>query len=256
MKQKSKALSNKKFKIAFRKVLVTILILFAIALFIIIAKEVQFRNRYELPESLRRHLLNGPYPYDPTIYINDEAYTYCYFSESRSEEYFSELPDTFEELSHEDNDLKIVSGYIRGLDEDFKETWLEVKEELTGKVYMSGLHPNVALLYFDEKRNGQAFSEPERYYYLIKSELFSAEVTYRGDDYEFNFLTHAYTPEYLPKDLRELPTGSVTVSNEFLSDQPAYTSRKTGMIYIEVFEDTVYIPFERPEYIKAMLRYA
>ncbi|MDE6030518.1 MAG: hypothetical protein K2G32_02740, partial [Oscillospiraceae bacterium] len=65
-----------------------------------------------------------------------------------------------------------------------------------------------------------------------------------------------YTPECLPKDLRELPAGSVTVNNDFLRDQPAYISGKTGMIYIEVFEDTVYIPFERPECIKAMLRYA
>lgn len=199
-----------------------------IVFMLVFSADIRFRNRYELPESLRRHLLNGPYPYDPTIYINDEAYTYCYFSESRSEEYFIELPDTFEELSHEYNDLKIVSGHIRGLDEDFKETRFEVKEELTGRVYTSAFHPNAALLYFDEERNGQAFSEPGRYYYMIKSELFGAEITYRGNDYEFNFLTHAYTPEYLPKDLRELPTGSVTVSCELLSGQTAYISGKTG----------------------------
>lgn len=224
-----------------------------IVFMLVFSADIRFRNRYELPRRLRLNI-NGDYII-PTIYINGESYIYCYFSESRSEEYFIELPDTFEELSHEYNDLKIVSGYIRGLDEDFKETWLEVKEELTGKVYTSAFHPNAALLYFDEERSGQAFSEPGRYYYLIKSELFGAEITYRGNDYEFNFLTHAYTPEYLPKDLRELPTGSVTVSCELLSDQTAYISGKTGMIYIEVFEDTVYIPFERPECIKAMLRY-
>lgn len=234
-------------------IVTTLIFTVYIVFMLVFSADIRFRNRYELPRRLRLHI-NGDYII-PTIYINGESYIYCYFSESRSEEYFIELPDTFEELSHEYNDLKIVSGYIRGLDEDFKETRLEVKEELTGRVYTSAFHSNAALLYFDEKRSGQAFSEPGRYYYLIKSELFGAEITYRGNDYEFNFLTHAYTPEYLPKDLRELPTGSVTVSCELLSGQTAYISSKTGMIYIEVFEDTVYIPFERPECIKAMLRY-
>lgn len=231
-------------------------LIFTAAVFsmLVASTDIRFKSRYELPRRLRLHL-NGGY-FVPTIYINDEIYIYRYFSESTSEEYLDELPDTFNELPHEENDLKIVSGYIRGLDEDFKETWLEVKEELTGKVYTSAFYPNVALLYFDEERRSHAFSEPNRYYYLIKSDLLDAEVVYKNHDYEFNFLTHCYTPEYLPKDLRELPAGSITVNDDFLQDQPAYISGKTGMIYIEVFEDTVYIPFERPECIKAMLRYA
>lgn len=228
-------------------------LIFTAAVFsmLVASTDIRFKSRYELPRRLRLHL-NGGY-FVPTIYINDEIYVYRYFSESTSEEYLDVLPDTFNELPHEENDLKIVSGYIRGLDEDFKETWLPVKKELTGSVYMSDYHPNVALLYFDVERRSDAFSEPNRYYYLIKSDLLDAEVVYKNHDYEFNFLTHCYTPEYLPKDLRELPTGSITVNDNFLRDQPAYTSGKTGMIYIEVFEDTVYIPFERPKCIQSML---
>lgn len=117
-----------------------------IVFMLVFSTDIRFRNRYELPRRLRLHI-NGDYII-PTIYINGESYIYCYFSESRSEEYFSELPDTFEELSHEDNDLKIVSGYVRGLDEDFKETRFKVKDELTGRVYTSAFHPNAALLFF------------------------------------------------------------------------------------------------------------
>ena len=105
MKQKS--------KIRLCKVLVIILSAIIIALLIIIAQEVQFRNRYVLPRSLRLRLLNGSYPSSPAIYINDEAYKYSYFSESKSEEYLDKLPDTIEELSQKENDLKIVTNYIR-----------------------------------------------------------------------------------------------------------------------------------------------
>lgn len=252
MKQKAIASSNNKFKIRLWKVLVIILSAFIIALLIVIAQEVQFRNRYVLPRSIRLRLLNGSYPVSPTIYINDKAYIYRYFLESSSGEYLDKLPDTFEELSREENDLKTVAGNIYGLDENPEKAWLPIKEELTGKVYMSCLHPNVALLYFDEERRGLAFSEPNRYYYLIKSDLLDARVSYKGHDYEFNFLTHNYTTKDLPKDLKVLSPNDFAVDNDFLRGQSAYISGKTGMIYIEAFEDTVYIPFERPEYIKAL----
>ena len=222
MKQKS--------KIRLWKVLVIILSAFIIALLIIIAQEVQFRNRYVLPRSLRLRLLNGPYPSSPTIYINDEIYVYRYFSESSSEEYFDELPDTFKELPSEENDLKIAVGHIYGLDENLEKAWFPVKEELTGKVYMSDSHPNVALLYFDKARSGLAFSEPDRYYYLIKSDLLNARVSYKGHDYEFNFLTHNYTAKDIPKDLTELSHEDFTIDNDFLRGQPAYISKSTGMI--------------------------
>lgn len=71
---------------------------------------------------------------------------------------------------------------------------------------------------------------------------------------EFNFLTHNYTANDIPKDLTELSHNDFTIDNDFLRGQPAYISKKTGMIYIEAFEDTVYIPFERPEYIDALTR--
>ncbi len=117
---------------------------------------------------------------------------------------------------------------------------------------MSDSHPNVALLYFDKVRSGLAFSEPDRCYYLIKSDLLNARVSYKGHDYEFNFLTHNYTAKDIPKDLTELSHEDFTIYNDFLRGQPAYISKRTGIIYIEAFWDTVYIPFERPEYIKAL----
>lgn len=229
-----------------------VLVVFVTALLIVIGHEVWFRNRYVLPESIRRRLLNGPHPSVPTIYINDEAYIYRYFSESRSEEYFDELPDTFEELSREENDFKIIVGYTLGLDTNLERAWLPQKEELTGRVYTSGSFPNVTLLCFDEERSGRDFPEPDRYYYLINSDLLDAGVSYNGHNYEFNFLTHNYTPKDLSEELKPLSPADFSVDDDFLRGCPAYIGKRSGMIYIEAFEDTVYIPFERPEYIKAL----
>lgn len=77
---------------------------------------------------------------------------------------------------------------------------------------------------------------------------------YKGYDYKFNFLTHNYTAKDLPKDLKLLSPNDFTVDDDFLRGQSAYISGKTGMIYIEVFKNTAYMPFERPEYIEALTK--
>ncbi len=87
-----------------------------------------------------------------------------------------------------------------------------------------------------------------------KVQLLDTRVLYKGYDYEFNFLTHNYTAKDLPKDLKLLSPNDFAVDDDFLHGQSAYISGKTGMIYIEVFKNTAYMPFEHPEYIEALTK--
>ena len=53
--------------------------------------------------------------------------------------------------------------------------------------------------------------------------------------------------EDIPDDLKELSADKFTIDDDFLEECPAFISRKTGMIYFEVMEDILYIPYERIE---------
>lgn len=170
-------------------------------------------------------VLNGGHPY-ADITINDKEYMFEY---SREHHRCTDIPEGFSEISREDNE--IASDDFAGNDAVF------VSEERPEVVFVRS-----------KRFNGSGYSSKGGYYYcLVASDVRFAHLVYKGHDWCYNDLTCMCGAEDIPDDLKELSADRFTIDNDFLGECPAYVSRKTGMVYFEVMEERLYVPFERVE---------
>lgn len=170
-------------------------------------------------------LLNGDHPY-VTVSINGKEYLHEY---SRKYHRLESVPEGFNEISREDNEI--------------------VSEDFAGNdvVFMSEERPDVIFVR-SRRFNGPGYTFKGGYYYcLVNSDVRFAHLVYKGHDWCYNYLTCMQGAEDIPDDLKELSADKFTIDDDFLEECPAFISRKTGMIYFEVMEDILYIPFERIE---------
>lgn len=168
--------------------------------------------------------LNGGHPF-ALITVNGTDYEFEY---SHKHHRLESVPEGFYEISREDNEI--------------------VSEDFAGNdaVFVSEEHPEVIFV------RSLSFNAPDYtfsggYYYCLVSDVRYAHLVYKNHDWCYNYLTCMQGAEDIPDDLKELPADKFTIDNDFLSECPAFTSRKTGMVYFEVMEDILYIPFERIE---------
>lgn len=170
-------------------------------------------------------VLNGDHPF-ALITVNGRDYEFEY---SHKHHGLESVPEGFYEISREDNE--IVSEDFAGNDAVF------VSEERPEVVFVRS-----------RRFNGPGYTFKGGYYYcLVNSDVRFAHLVYKNHDWCYNYLTCMQGAEDIPGDLKELSADKFTIDNDFLGDCPAFTSRKTGMVYFEVMEDTLYIPFERVE---------
>lgn len=170
-------------------------------------------------------VLNGGHPY-ATITVNDKEYLCEYYDKHRR---LDDIPEGFCEISREDNE--IVSEDFAGSDAVF------VSEERPEVVFVRS-----------RRFNGLGYTSKGGYYYcLVNSDVRYAHLVYKNHDWCYNYLTCMQGAEDIPGDLKELSADKFTIDDDFLGECPAFTSRKTGMVYFEVMEDILYIPFERIE---------
>lgn len=165
-------------------------------------------------------LLNGGHPY-ADITINGKEYLHEYSHEVHGLE---DIPEGFYEISHEDNEI--------------------VSEDFAGNdaVFVSDEHPEVVFV-LSRRFNGPGYTSKGGYYYcMVNSDVRFAHLVYKGHDWCYNYLTCMQGAEDIPDDLKELSADKFTIDDDFLGECPAFTSRKTGMIYFEVMEDILYIP--------------
>ncbi len=170
-------------------------------------------------------LLNGGHPY-ATITVNGKEYLQEYYHKFYRLE---GIPEGFYEISREDNEI--------------------VSEDFAGNdaVFVSDEHPEVVFV-LSRRFNGPGYTSKGGYYYcLVNSDVRFAHLVYKGHDWCYNYLTCMQGAEDIPDDLKELSADKFTIDDDFLEECPAFISRKTGMIYFEVMEDILYIPYERIE---------
>lgn len=170
-------------------------------------------------------LLNCGHPY-ATITVNGKEYLHEY---SHIYHRLDSIPEGFYEISREDNEI--------------------VSEDFAGNdvVFVSEEHPEVVFVR-SRRFNGPGYTFKGGYYYcLVNSDVRFAHLVYKGHDWCYNYLTCMQGAEDIPDDLKELPADKFTIDNDFLGNCPAFTSRTTGMVYFEVMEDILYIPYERIE---------
>lgn len=174
-------------------------------------------------------VLNGGHPY-ADITINDKEYVFEY---SREYHRRTDIPEGFSEISREDNEI--------------------ASEDFTGNdaVFVSEERPEVVFVR-SRRFNGPGYTSKGGYYYcLVNSDVRYAHLVYKNHDWCYNDLTCMCGAEDIPEDLKELSADKFTIDNDFLGECPAFTSGKTGMVYFEVMEDTLYIPFERVEAMRS-----
>lgn len=169
--------------------------------------------------------LNGGHPF-AVITVNGTDYEFEY---SRKYHRLESVPEGFNEISREDNE--IVSDDFAGND----------------VVFASDVHPEVVFVR-SRRFNGPGYTFKGGYYYcLVNSDVRFAHLIYKWHDWCYNYLTCMQGAEDIPDDLKKLPSDKFAVDSEFLRECPAYVSGKTGMVYFEVMEDTLYVSFERIE---------
>lgn len=174
-------------------------------------------------------VLNGGHPY-ADITINGKEYMFEYSHEHHRR---TDIPEGFSEISREDNE--IASEDFAGNDAVF------VSEERPEVVFVRS-----------RRFNGPGYTSKGGYYYcLVNSDVRYAHLVYKNHDWCYNDLTCMCGAEDIPEDLKELSADKFTIDNDFLGECPAFTSGKTGMVYFEVMEDTLYIPFERVEAMRS-----
>ncbi len=177
-------------------------------------------------------LLNGGV-YGGSITLNGVKYSsqYRYGDDS-----FADIPEGFTEISAEDADI-VTDCFQSDL-----------------AVYVSDEDPDVIFARSEKlPTNGG-------YRCFVNDSALYAHLVYGGRDYCFNYLTCLPTMETkyfsgdksdmrteLPDDLTALSADKFTIDNDILKECAAYISQSTGMVYFEVLEDYMYIPFERVE---------
>lgn len=190
------------------------------AVVFLVVSPLALKNKY-------RHfsMLNGGHPY-AAITINGKKYLHEYSHEYQR---FNDVPEGFYEISREDN--KIVSKDFAGND----------------AVFASDERPEMVFVR-SRRFNGPGYTFSGGYYYcLVNSDVRFAHLVYKNHDWCYNYLTCFQGAEDIPNDLKALSADKFTIDDDFLRECPAFTSRKTGMVYFEVMEDMLYVPFERIE---------
>lgn len=178
------------------------------------------KNKYS-----RYYVLNGGLTY-ASITVNGTDYEFEYYRRCHR---LDGVPEGFYEISREDNEI--------------------VSEDFAGNdaVFASEEHPQVVFVR-SRRFNGPGYTFKGGYYYcLVNSDVRFAHLVYKNHDWCYNYLTCMWGAEDIPDDLKELPADKFTIDNDFLAECPAFTSRKTGMVYFEVMEDILYIAYERIE---------
>lgn len=170
-------------------------------------------------------VLNGDHPF-AVITVNGKDYE---FEHSRKYQRFDDIPEGFYEISREDNE--IASKIFAKKD----------------AVFASEDHPEVVFVHSLSFNTPDYSSSGGYYYCLVNSDVRYAHLVYKNHDWCYNYLTCFQGAEDIPDDLKELSSDKFTIDDDFLRECPAYTSRKTGMVYFEVMEDMLYVPFERIE---------
>lgn len=170
-------------------------------------------------------VLNGDHPF-AVITVNGKDYE---FEHSRKYQRFDDIPEGFYEISREDNEI--------------------VTEDFAGNdaVFTSDERPE--MIFVRSRRfNGPGYTFSGGYYYcLVNSDVRYAHLVYKNHDWCYNYLICFQGAEDIPNDLKALSADKFTIDDDFLRECPAFTSRKTGMVYFEVMEDMLYVPFERIE---------
>ncbi len=170
-------------------------------------------------------VLIGYHPW-ATITVNGKDYGLEY---SHKHHRLSDIPSGFSEISRDD--YEIVSKYFAKRDAVF------ASEDNPEVIFVRSL-----------SFNNPTYSLSGGYYYcLVNFDVRYAHLVYKNHDWCYNYLTCFQGAEDIPNDLKALPSDKFTIDDDFLRECPAFTSRKTGMVYFEVMEDMLYIPFERIE---------
>ncbi len=177
-------------------------------------------------------ILNGDV-YGGSITLNGVKYSsqYRYGNDS-----FADIPEGFTEMSAGDADI-VADDFGSGF-----------------AVYASAECPDVIFARSEKlPTNGG-------YWCFVNDSALYAHLVYGGKDYCYNYLTCLPTMQTkyfdgdksdprtaLPDDLTALSADKFTIDNDILKERAAYISQSTGMVYFEVLEDYMYIPFERVE---------
>ncbi|MDE6031579.1 MAG: hypothetical protein K2G32_08170 [Oscillospiraceae bacterium] len=220
-------MNTERYKQRSKRIAITGIIWLLICVVVIIGIAVFFNiSPYALKNKYRHFSgLNGDHPW-ATITVNGKDYGFEY---SRKYHRLSDIPEEFSEISREDNE--IVSEYFAKRD----------------AVFASEDNPEVIFVRSLSFNNPTYSSSGGYYYCLVNSDVRYAHLVYKNHDWCYNYLTCFQGAEDIPDDLKELSSDKFTVDDDFLRECPSFTSRKTGMVYFEVMEDMLYIPFERIE---------
>lgn len=214
-------MNNERFKRRIKRfTIIGVIILVCCVAAALILQPYMLKNKYRSFSAL-----NGGHPY-ADITINGKEYLHEY---SHKYHRLESVPEGFNEISREDNEI--------------------VSEDFAGNdvVFVSEEHPEVVFVR-SRRFNGPGYTFKGGYYYcLVNSDVRFAHLVYKNHDWCYNYLTCMQGAEDIPDDLKELPADKFTIDNDFLGNCPTFTSRTTGMVYFEVMEDILYIPYERIE---------